>query len=136
MRGTLLRSYRVDEWVRWFAAVDLPVPNIRGFVFDSSLAMAEAAMEGMGVALLPARMFERDLRQGSVVRPSAVEVALGDHWLTRLKARSATPATSAFRAWLRAGPASPPTHPEGAAGRRGRLRDRAVRPASSGSPAA
>ena len=55
MRETLLRSHRVDEWGRW------------GFVFDSSLAMAEAAVQGVGVALLPARMFERDLRQGREV---------------------------------------------------------------------
>lgn len=62
-RETLLRSYRVDEWDRWFAAVDLPAQGVRGFVFDSFLAMAEAAAQGAGVALLPARMFERDLRQ-------------------------------------------------------------------------
>ncbi len=104
MPVALLRFYRVDEWGRWFVAVDLPVPNIRGFVFDSSLAMAEAAVQGVGVALLLARMLERDLRQGSVVRPFAVEVALGDHWLARLNARSATPAMSAFRAPLLARP--------------------------------
>ena len=69
VRETLPRSYRVDEWGRWSAALDLPAPNIHGFVFDSSLAMAEAAVQGVGVALLPARMFERDPRQGSVVRP-------------------------------------------------------------------
>ena len=37
-------------------------------------------------------------------RPFAAEVAVGDFWLTRLKSRSETPAMSAFRAWLLAGP--------------------------------
>ncbi|MDJ0388873.1 LysR family transcriptional regulator [Roseomonas sp. E05] len=97
---TLLRSYRLDEWERWFAAVDLAAPAIRGFVFDSSLTMAEAAAQGTGVALLPARMFEHDLRQGRLVRPFAAEVTLGAYWLTRLKSRRETPAMAAFRAWL------------------------------------
>jgi LysR family transcriptional regulator, regulator of gene expression of beta-lactamase len=100
MREALLRSYRVDEWERWFAAVDLPAPNIRGFVFDSSLTMAEAAVQGVGVALLPARMFERDLREGRLVRPFAAEVTLGEYWLTRLKSRRETQAMAAFRLWL------------------------------------
>jgi LysR family transcriptional regulator, regulator of gene expression of beta-lactamase len=104
MRETLLRSYRVDEWARWFARVDLPAPNIRGFVFDSSLTMAEAAAQGVGVALLPARMFERDLRQGRLVQPFAAEVTLGEYWLTRLKSRKETEAMAAFRTWLCARP--------------------------------
>lgn len=104
VRETLLRSYRVDEWEQWLAVAELASPAVRGFVFDSSLTMAEAAMQGVGVALLPARMFERDLRQGRLVRPFAAEVALGDYWLTRLKSRSETPAMAAFRAWLLARP--------------------------------
>ena len=104
MRETLLRSYRVDEWARWFAAVDLPAPNVRGFVFDSSLTMAEAAVQGAGVALLPARMFEHDLRQGRLVRPFEAGVTLGEYWLTRLKSRSETAAMAAFRQWLVAQP--------------------------------
>jgi LysR family transcriptional regulator, regulator of gene expression of beta-lactamase len=100
VRQTLLRSYRVDEWERWFATVDLPAPAIRGYVFDSSLTMAEAAVQGVGVALLPARMFDRDLRHGRLIRPFTAEVRLGDYWLTRLKSRSESAAMSAFRTWL------------------------------------
>ncbi|KAF1046251.1 MAG: HTH-type transcriptional activator AmpR [Herbaspirillum frisingense] len=59
---TLLRSYRSDEWIAWFAAAGAACPPIRGFVFDSSLAMAEAAAQQAGVALLPILMFERELR--------------------------------------------------------------------------
>jgi LysR family transcriptional regulator of beta-lactamase len=101
---TLLRSYRVDEWTRWFALVDLPGRVTRGFVFDSSLTMAEAAVQGIGVALLPARMFEHDVRQGRLARPFQAEVSLGAYWLTRLKSRDETPAMAAFRLWLLAQP--------------------------------
>jgi LysR family transcriptional regulator of beta-lactamase len=101
-RETLLRSYRVEEWERWFAAVEVAAPSIRGYVFDSSLTMAEAAAQGAGVALLPARMFEHDLRDGRLARPFAAEIAAGDYWLTRLKSRPETAAMRAFREWLTA----------------------------------
>lgn len=103
-REVLLRSYRVDEWARWFAVSELAAPAVRGFVFDSSLTMAEAAVQGAGVALLPARMFERDLRHGRLVRPFAAEVTLGAYWLTRLKSREESAAMAAFRQWLLAQP--------------------------------
>lgn len=99
-RETLLRSYRTDEWARWFAAAELPSPAIQGFIFDSSLTMAEAAVQGAGIALLPARMFEHDLRQERLARPFALDVTLGGYWLTRLKSRPETPAMRAFCSWL------------------------------------
>lgn len=98
----LLRSYRPDEWPRWFATVNLPAPRIRGYVFDSSLTMAEAAAQGAGVALLPARMFATRLAEGRLVRPFAAEVALGCYWLTWLNSRTETEAMIAFREWLMA----------------------------------
>ncbi|MFH5924782.1 LysR family transcriptional regulator [Roseomonas xinghualingensis] len=96
----LLRSYRADEWARWFAAVDVACPAIRGMVFDSSLTMAEAAAQGAGIALLPVRLFARDLQMGRLVRLFDAEIALGDYWLTRLKSKQPTAAMQAFQSWL------------------------------------
>ncbi|HYW58677.1 MAG TPA: LysR family transcriptional regulator [Polaromonas sp.] len=96
----LLRSYRADDWVDWFAAAGTPSPLLRGAVFDSSLTMAEAAAQGAGIALLPVRMFTRELQQGRLVRPFEVEVSNGRYWLTRLKSRPVTVAMLAFKAWL------------------------------------
>ncbi|MBP1316474.1 UNVERIFIED_ORG: LysR family transcriptional regulator of beta-lactamase [Herbaspirillum seropedicae] len=98
---TLLRSYRSDEWRRWFAAAAAPCPPLRGFVFDSSLALAEAAAQEAGVALLPVMMFERELRQGRLVCPFEQRIVLGAYWLTRLKSRPQTAAMAAFRTWLK-----------------------------------
>jgi LysR family transcriptional regulator of beta-lactamase len=97
---TLLRSYRSDEWRRWFAAAGVPCPPLRGFVFDSSLALAEAAAQEAGVALLPVLMFERELRQGRLLCPFGQRIVLGAYWLTRLKSRPQTAAMAAFRGWL------------------------------------
>lgn len=96
----LLRSYRADDWVDWFAAAATPCPVLRGAVFDSSLTMAEAAAQGAGIALLPVRMFAREMQQGRLVRPFKMEVSNGRYWLTRLKSRPVTPAMLAFKAWL------------------------------------
>ncbi|SFD51944.1 LysR family transcriptional regulator [Paracidovorax konjaci] len=99
-REPLLRSYRTDEWAAWFLAAGVPCPVVRGTVFDSSLALAEAAAQGAGVALLPTRLFERELRQGRLVRPFGADIALGAYWLTRLRSRAPSSAMAAFRAWL------------------------------------
>jgi len=99
-RETLLRSYRADEWTRWFAAAGLAPPLARGPVFDSSITMAAAAGQGTGVALLPPAMFDEVLRQEVLVQPFALGVSLGQYWLTRLKSRPEPAAMRAFRAWI------------------------------------
>ena len=103
LKHTLLRSYRVDEWNLWFQAAGLPfdtrVPH--SIVFDSSLAMMEAALQGSGVALAPALMFSRQLESDVFRQPFAVGITTGSYWLTRLQSRNETPAMLAFKGWLR-----------------------------------
>jgi LysR family transcriptional regulator of beta-lactamase len=101
-RQPLLRSYRTDEWSAWFDAAGAPCPVVRGAVFDSSLTLAEAAAQGAGMALLPVNMFTRELQQGRLVQPFALELRRGAYWLTRLQSRPATSAMTAFSAWLMA----------------------------------
>jgi LysR family transcriptional regulator of beta-lactamase len=97
---SLLRSYRADEWPRWFAAAGLPCPIIRGLVFDSSVTMAEAAVQGAGVALVPVTMFSRALADGSLVQPFDIEIDLGRYWLTSIKSKRQTRAMRAVSDWL------------------------------------
>ena len=96
----LCRSYRADEWPRWFAAANVACPPIKGPIFDSSIAMAEAVAQGTGLALLPVAMFEYQLARGRLVRPFQAEVSIGDYWLTSLKSKVETDAMRAFRLWL------------------------------------
>jgi LysR family transcriptional regulator of beta-lactamase len=96
----LLRSYRNEEWPLWFGMTDVACPPIRGPVFDSSVTMAEAAAQGLGIALVPACMFQRDLAQGRLVRPFKTEVSAGSYWLTRLKSKPQTRGMEAFLGWL------------------------------------
>lgn len=101
-REVLLRSYRIDEWERWFAAIGRDCPRARGIVFDTSVSIAEAAAYGAGVALLPLPMFTRELEKGTLVRPFEHEIVLGSYWLTRLKSKRPTSAMLAFEEWLMA----------------------------------
>ena len=104
LKHTLLRSYRADEWNLWFQAAGLPsdtrVP--RSVVFDSSLAMMEAALQATGVALAPALMFSRQLENDVIRQPFEVGITTGSYWLTRLQSRAETPAMLAFKGWLQA----------------------------------
>jgi len=100
-RETLLRSYRADEWTRWFALAGADCPRLDGPVFDSSVASVAAAETGVGVALAPPGMFTRALAAERLVRPFETEVSLGRYWLTRLHSRAETPAGRAFLDWLR-----------------------------------
>jgi LysR family transcriptional regulator, regulator of gene expression of beta-lactamase len=97
---TLLRSYRVDDWMAWFTAAGIPPRPIRGPVFDSSRLMVEAAMQGAGIALAPALMFDHEINTGRLVRPFEAEVHAGSYWLTWLKGKAMAPAMLLFSQWI------------------------------------
>ncbi len=101
-RHTLLRSYRADEWPQWFraAGVTSAMPLPRSIMYDSSLAMMEAALQGAGVALAPPLIFSRQLLSGAILQPFKTSISLGSYWLTRLQSRVETDAMAAFRDWL------------------------------------
>jgi LysR family transcriptional regulator of beta-lactamase len=102
LKHTVLRSYRADEWSLWFQAAGLPADTLvpRSIVFDSSLAMMEAALQGVGVALAPALMFSRQLESDAIRQPFNVGISTGSYWLTRLQSRAETSAMLAFKGWL------------------------------------
>ncbi|MDX0867147.1 LysR family transcriptional regulator [Sinorhizobium medicae] len=100
-RIELLRSYRSDEWAQWFQAAGSQSPVLRGMMFETSLALAEAAARGFGAALLPVTMFEHYIETGRLVQPFEVTVAAGDYWLTWLKSRQFTRGMLAFKRWLK-----------------------------------
>jgi LysR family transcriptional regulator of beta-lactamase len=101
-RENLFRSYRADEWLRWFEVAGTPYSSPRGPMFDSSLAMIAAAQAGLGVALAPPLMFVDELVAGRLVQPFPIEAVTGAYWLTRLMSRKETPAMMAFCEWLKA----------------------------------
>lgn len=96
----LLRSYRADEWPAWFDAAGGLCPNLQAPVFDSSIAMADVAETGGGVALLPPAMFAGRLEAGRLAAPFAARISTGRYWLTRPAHKPPTPAMASFQNWL------------------------------------
>jgi LysR family transcriptional regulator of beta-lactamase len=96
----LLRSYRSDEWPRWFDAAGLPLPRLSGPVFDSGLALALASAAGGGAALLPLPIFGGGKTVPGLLPLSSISVDVGSYWLTRARSRPETAAMAAFRTWL------------------------------------
>ena len=101
-RFPLLRSYRADEWSRWFEAAECEPAPARGAVFDSSIAMVAAAERGFGVALAPPAMFEHELRARRLVVPFAISVSAGAYFLTRPRSRQPSAPLRDFTAWCAA----------------------------------
>ncbi|GGG66413.1 hypothetical protein GCM10011415_11500 [Salipiger pallidus] len=97
---TLLPSYRSAEWLGWFEAAGVPCPPVTGPVFDSSVALAELATSGAGVALLPISMFESYITKGRLAQPFGVTISVGSYYLAWPSDRPATPAMSTFSRWL------------------------------------
>lgn len=100
LRAPLLRSYRPQDWPAWFRAAGLEPRAVRGPLFDSSLIMVQAAMQGEGVALAPHGLFRREIENGQIVRPFAIEAMVDGYWLTWLKSRPRSSAMRLFQAWL------------------------------------
>lgn len=92
---------RPRAWARWFAGHDLPSPRNTGMVFDQFSTMAQAAIHGLGVALLPDFVADAHLRNGALMR--AVEgtgQSIGDYYLVWPAERPDPPSLASFRGWL------------------------------------
>jgi len=61
-------------WTPWFEAQGLRPPPEQGLLFDDSLMLTEAAVAGVGAALLSPIMLDAELSAGRLVRPFAGEV--------------------------------------------------------------
>jgi LysR family transcriptional regulator of beta-lactamase len=96
----LLRSYRPRDWPEWLLAAGASGVIARGPTFDASTTMVQAAMNGHGVALAPAILFQPEQARGALVAPFACSVDVGRYWLTRLGTRTMSDGMQAFRAWL------------------------------------
>ncbi|MBM1814287.1 LysR family transcriptional regulator [Pseudosulfitobacter pseudonitzschiae] len=97
---TLLRSYRSAEWPGWFEVAGAACPPVSGPVLDSSIALAELAASGAGVALLPVSMFSQYIAQGRLVQPFGITVSAGRYYLAWPSDRPVTRAMGTFSKWI------------------------------------
>lgn len=92
---------RPRGWARWLSAcgIDKNLPN--GMMFDQFSTMAQAAIHGMGIALLPTFVADPYLKNGQLVRASTrTSESIGSYYLVWPDERDNVASLQAFRTWL------------------------------------
>lgn len=94
---------RPDAWEHWLQAHGTPVTEVHGMLFDQFAVAAQAAISGLGVALLPRFLIEAELERGDLVeavaQPHPIESA-ERYYLAWPASRSSYPPLQAFRQWI------------------------------------
>ena len=93
---------RAEAWADWLRAQGATPPTpLPGTIYDQFSTITQAALHGLGVALLPDYLAEQDLATGRLVAPfGAAAEAKGAYWLVWPRERAHDPALGAFRDWL------------------------------------
>jgi LysR family glycine cleavage system transcriptional activator len=92
---------RPAAWNLWFSQQALAAPAPDGMQFDQFAPMVEAAVYGLGIALLPNFLAEAEIEAGrlSGLFP-AIKPGAGSYYLVWPKTGAWYPPLQAFRSWL------------------------------------
>jgi LysR family transcriptional regulator, glycine cleavage system transcriptional activator len=87
---------------RWFRSVDVTPSSLQwGPSLEHFFMVIQAAVAGLGVALLPRFLVEDEIRKGILVAPFPVRVAgPGAYYVVSAKAKAELPRVRAFRRWI------------------------------------
>ena len=90
-------------WDSWFAIHGMDSAGAPAMVLDQFATMARAAQSGLGVALMPDYLVEKDIAEGRLALiPGAKPVSVGAYYLVWPAAGADYPALTALRDWLAA----------------------------------
>lgn len=92
---------RTGDWGRWFAHHGQPNLRPPAMLFDQFATMQQAAVHGMGAALLPLFLIERDLAERRLIPLYGPAIrALGSYYLVWPKDRPARAPLTSFCNWV------------------------------------
>ena len=92
---------RPRGWARWLAALEVKADPPAGMVFDQFSTMAQAAIHGLGVALLPTFFADPYLKDGQLMLASTQTTqSIGSYYLVWPDSRTDGAALTSFRDWL------------------------------------
>lgn len=92
---------RPNAWRAWFAAQGVETGRVTGTIYDQFSTITQAALHGLGVALLPEYLAKRDIAAGRlVIAWGAPTPSPGAYHLVWPDAKTGDGALSKFRDWL------------------------------------
>lgn len=92
---------RPGDWGRWLAHHGQPGQRPPAMLFDQFATMTQAAVHGLGLALLPVFLIRRELEEGRLVPVFGGPVpAAGAYYLVWPTSRPARAPLASFRKWL------------------------------------
>lgn len=92
---------RPDAWEKWLSANGVAFDSVHGMLFDQFAAASQAAIGGLGVALLPVFLFREELARGDLVPAVNREgESEGHYYLASTRERADYPPLMAFRRWI------------------------------------
>lgn len=102
LRQPLLQlESRPGDWGRWLAHHGAPGQRPPGMMFDQFATLTQAAIHGMGLALIPTFLIRRDLDEGRLMPVYGPPVvALGSYYLVWPKSVPGRAPLRSFRQWL------------------------------------
>lgn len=93
---------RPKGWARWLSAHGIKEDIRSGMMFDQFSTMAQAALHGMGIALLPTFVAEPYLNSGQLCRASThTSDSIGTYYLVWPSDRANIAPLNAFKKWLK-----------------------------------
>jgi LysR family glycine cleavage system transcriptional activator len=98
----LQHTTRPLAWLEWCSQVGAPTTHaLRGARFDHFYMMIQAAIAGLGVALLPRFLVQDELLSGRLVVAADHELKTSSaYWLVYPEKKAQLPAVRQFRDWL------------------------------------
>jgi DNA-binding transcriptional LysR family regulator len=88
-------------WTQWLDSFGVKADRLNGTLYDQFSTILQAAIHGLGVALLPDYLAQSELRSGRLVPAyGAATRTLGSYYLVWPKEKSRKQALNLFRDWL------------------------------------
>ena len=92
---------RPQAWAQWFASWGMQDVKLSGTVYDQFSTITQAAIHGLGVALLPDYLAKSEIDTGRLVPAyGAATRSLGSYYLVWPKEKARKQALRLFRDWL------------------------------------
>lgn len=91
-----------DSWEQWFGLHGVDVSKLEGMLFDQSSTMTQAAVHGLGIALLPTFLAKDEIVRGRLcLALEGPATSLGEYFLVWPEGEACGAPLVKFRDWLK-----------------------------------